>query len=471
MKQSLGLVPVSARFACLLGVLGASAFIPQRVAAQAFQPGDLVVTAYGNSSTTTQDGQLTAISLMDFSPSGGAAVKSVVLPVADGVGGLGNLGVVGEYGSSSEGNLQPSADGRFLTLGAYGATASANGIQAATNAANGTTFPAGTPYNVATIALGQSADTDVPRIAVLIDVNGNVNSATALTDLYNTNNPRAVYTSDGTSVYLSGQGDGLTTDQGIFLVPAGLNTGTSSTTPTGIYNSVDTRFVTAYGGNLYFSVDKKAVVTGIFEFTGLPTASASPLPITPASNGRSGSNEVNYSPEGFFFANPSLLYVADTGQPKNKSGSVQGAGGIQKWVLSGGVWSLAYVFNNPAQFVTHAGSPKATTGETGFEAITGKVSGDTIQLYAVSYTAADDQPNGLYTVTDVMAATANPGAVPVELESAAGNGAMVFKGVAIALSPDTATDTPAMPTWALVVLGSMVAVGGAWMLGRRPSLA
>jgi hypothetical protein len=461
----------SRKRACLLGIafiFGFADLGATRAFALLFKPGDLVVTAYGNSATSSLDGQPTAISLIEFSVAGGPPVSTFVVPTADGVGASANLGVVGEYGSSSEGNIQVSSNGQFLTFGAYGATASASGIQAATNAANGTSFALGTPYSTSTIALGQSADADVPRVATEIDINGNVNSSTVFTDLFNTNNPRSVFSSDGTSVYISGQGDGNATDQGIFFASTGLNTVTSSSTPAGIYNSVDTRFVSGYAGNLFFSVDKKSIITGIFEFTGLPTTSMNPVRITAASNGLTGASGVNYSPEGFFFANATTLYVADTGQPKNKSGGVSGDGGIQKWTLSGGSWQLQYTFKNPSTFVSRAAGPQATSGETGFEAITGQVSGNSVQLFAVSYTAADDQANGLYTISDTVDATSNPGTTVTQIESAPGAGGIVFKGVAFSLVQPSVGE-PAIPVWGLVLMAVLLVWAASRFLSKQVS--
>jgi hypothetical protein len=189
--------------------------------------------------------------------------------------------------------------------------------------------------------------------------------------------------------------------------------------------------------------------------------------VTAANNGLTGSSEVNYSPEGFFFANATTLYVADTGQPKNKTSPVSGGGGIQKWVFAGGTWNLQYIFNNPSAFVPRSSSPRATTGETGFEAITGKIVGGNVTLYAVSYTATDDEANGLYEVTDTLSASSNPGTVPSEIESAPGSGGIVFKGVAIALTPAQSTDTPAMPWQALVALAAVLACAGYMALAKE----
>ena len=412
--------------------------------AQLFTPGDLVVSAYGSTVATLADGAPTAISLLEYAPTGGTPLLADTLPTADGVNGSANLGVVGEYGSSSEGNIQLSGNGQYLTIGGYSATQAAAGIQASTNTANGTTFPVGTPYSTSTVALGQSTDTDVSRVAVLIDANGNVNSSTAFNDLYNTNNPRAVYSATGASIYISGQGDKSTSDQGIFYAPTGTNTTTSSNKPTGVYNAYDTRYVTGSNGNLYYSLDKKGSPTGIFQISGLPTGAATGTQITAANNGLTGTAKVNYSPEGFFFANANTLYVADTGVPK--AGGT-GDGGIQKWTLTGSTWSLAYTLTDPA-FVSPTAAATATSGETGFEAITGEISAGAVHLFAVSYTAGDDNPNGLYEITDSLSATTGTGETFTELESAAGNGGEVFKGVSFA--PNA---VPEPSTWALAGLG------------------
>ena len=441
-------IPSLHRRTALFGI--ASLLVAASSQAQLFTPGDLVVSTYGNTSSTLSDGAPTPINLLEFLPTGGPAILTDTLPTTDGVGGSANLGVVGEYGSSSEGNIQLSGNGQYLTIGGYSASAAAAGIQASTNAANGTNYPVGTAYSTSTVALAQATDTDVPRMAVLVDANGNVNSSTVFNNLYNTNNPRAVYSANGSSVYLSGQGDKSASDQGIFLAATGTNTKTGSGTATGIYNAYDTRFVTGSNGNLYYSLDKKGSPTGIFQLSGLPTGAATGVQITAASNGLTGAAKVSYSPEGFFFANATTLYVADTGVPK--AGGT-GAGGIQKWTLNAGTWSLQYTLT-PTNFVSPTAAASATSGETGFEAITGQIqAGGLISLYAVSYTAGDANPNGIYQITDNLNGTSGIGETFTELESAAGNGGLVFKG--ISFSPNA---VPEPSTWALL-LGGLGAVG------------
>jgi len=439
----------------------------------AFTTGHLVVLTYGNPAANSYiDGNTTAISLLQF-PSAitAGATPTSTFTVPTTTSGA-NVGVGGEYGSSSEGNLQLSGDGHYLTFGAYNAAQAAAGIQANTNSANGTSFTIGTPYSNNTIALGQSADSDVSRVAVLVDAYGNVNSSTTFNNLYNINNPRSVYSSSGTSVYFSGQGDKLTTDQGLFYALVG-----TQNTPAGIYNAEDTRFTQVYGGNLYYSLDKKGKPTGIFEFNGTPTSTATATQITAANNG----GGINYSPEGFYFANATTLYVADTGVPKAEG---TGAGGIQKWVYNGSSWQLKYEFPNPANFVAPSAAANATAGETGFEAVTGQVVNGVAYLYAVSYTAGDANPNGLYGITDTVSATALAGQTFTEIAAAPGiqvSGAppseslsgttpdYVFKGVSFAPQPIPSVDTPAMPQWALIGLGAILFSLGTWLLPARRS--
>jgi autotransporter-associated beta strand protein len=417
----------------------ASLLVCASASASSFTPGDLIVSTYGFSSTNEADQTPTPITLVEYSTSGGSPILTDALPTADGIGGSGNMGVDGEYGSSSEGNIQLSGNGQYLTFAGYSASAAAEGIQASTNMANGTDFPLGTAFGKSTVDLAQSTDTNVPRVAVRVDSDGNVDSSTVLDDLYNTNNPRSVYSGDGSTFYISGQGDKLASDQGIFFGQVGLNTVTTSSTPTGIYNAAQTRVVTAYNNNLYYSIDTSSL-TGIWKFSGMPTSSASATRIIPPNNGLSGSSEVFYSPEGFYFANADTLYVADTGDPKEGS---LGDGGIQKWTFNGSSWALQYTLTPTTSGWVPAGKTATTSnGESGFAGITGEVVGTgaaaTVELFAVSYTLGDDNPDGIYAINDTLDASSGSGETFKEIESARGNGGPVFKGVSFAPVSQTA---------------------------------
>jgi hypothetical protein len=97
-----------------------------------------------------------------------------------------------------------------------------------------------------TAALGQTTSltaanqmgtvyTTVPRVVALIGANGSVDTSTALTGVFNTNNPRSAATVNGSSFYVSGQGASKTDPtQGVFLASLG------ATTATPIDNTTDT---------------------------------------------------------------------------------------------------------------------------------------------------------------------------------------------------------------------------------------
>jgi hypothetical protein len=389
-------------------------------------------TGTGNSSSTGYgDNQAAPFTLFQYTLIGTASatyVNSLVLPQSATAG---NFPVSGEYGSSSEGTLQLSGSGRYLTVMGYGVNAAAFG-------ANPPLFGAA-PSN----ALGQSGSltgqtyTAVPRVIALIDSNGKVNSSTALFNVFNTNNPRSIYTLDGTtSAYVSGQGSGSDATGGVFLTPLGaVNnaptpiTGLDTTTNT---ISQDTREVQVYNDRLYVSVDTKGGSNSARSYIGTLGA-AGPLPtdtvggpvmlsnygntggtgketITTGSNSNgNGINtglQINLSPNNYFFANPSTLYVSDGGNPKNNSAnSTLGDGGLQKWINTSadgsGTWNLAYTLHQGLNLVANT----SASGSTGLYGLAGLVNGATVQLYATDYTLQDLDPTHLFGITDTLSFT------------------------------------------------------------------
>jgi hypothetical protein len=103
--------------------------------------------------------------------------------------------------------------------------------------------------------------------------------------------------------------------------------------------------------------------------------------------------------------------------------AASGTGGLQKWVLVGGTWQLAYTLTaglNLGQPYTVAGYPTGTNPVTslpwapepdGLRQIAGKVNGDgTVTIYAVTSTVSGsgDQgadPNQLVVISDKLSAT------------------------------------------------------------------
>jgi PEP-CTERM motif len=439
-----------------------------------FTTGDVVVSVEGDGAGggSYTDNQAAPLSLYEFGSSGTGFVGSLVLPQTNSGA---NFAVSGEYGSSSEGTLQLSGNGRYLTIAGYGVNA---------NAFNAN--PGSYSVDPTNTALGQSGSqtgqgyTAVPRVIALIGQNGSVNSSTALYNVFNANNPRSVYTVDGTSFYVSGQGNYPDATGGVFYATLGSHSATSITgTDAGSGTSQDTREVQVYNGQLYVSTDSKKGSTnrnyiGTLGAQGaLPTSEANggagpamlpgygnsggtgKITVTAANAnnvnaGLVGQNKtVNLSPENYFFASADTMYVADSGAPKNDSAnSPLGDGGLQKWTLSNGAWTLDYTLSAGLDLVANSGA----AGSTGLYGLTGKdvtIGGvQEVELFATNYTIGDTDQTYLYGITDVLGdLTAQAGETFATLETAPAD--TTFKGVAFA--PSSAVPEPS--TWAMMLLG------------------
>jgi hypothetical protein len=429
------------------GVYGGTCTVPNGTGTGA---GNSSVGGYG-------DNQAAPLTLFQFSPVGTgsvAYVNSLVLPQTA-VGG--NLPVSGEYGSSSEATLQLSGNGQYLAVLGYG-------INAATFNASPAAYGA-SPSN----ALAQSGSltgqsyTPVSRVLALIDANGNVSSTTALFNVFNLNNPRSVYTANGTSAYVSGQGASGDATGGVFYTTVGA-TNTAPVAITGLdttNNTVaqDTREVQIYNNTLYVSADTKGGSNAARDYIGtlgtpgnppttlvgppvqlnnFGTSSSGKYTITtgPDSNGNAfnAGLQINLSPNNYFFANPATLYVADGGNPKNNSAnSSLGDGGLQKWINSkadgSGTWTLAYTLYNGLGLVKNSN----TTGSTGLYGLAGTVVNGNVLLYATDYTLNDLDGTHLFGITDNLSyTTASQAASEIFTTLASAPSDSNFKGVAFA---------------------------------------
>ncbi|MGB8888519.1 MAG: hypothetical protein WCC87_17455 [Candidatus Korobacteraceae bacterium] len=424
-----------------------------------FTPGNLVVTVEGcgvHGGTCTNvpngtgngsgnssvggfgDNQAAPLTLFQYTPNGTASasyVNSLVLqPTAAGA----NVPLAGEYGSSSEGTVQLSAGGQYLTIMGYGINVGAFNLNPDAYGA----APSGALAQSGSLT-GQSY-TPVPRTLTLIDANGNVNSSTAIYNIFNTNNPRSAFTLNGTTAYVSGQGSGSDATGGVFYLPVGAPD-TSPTAITGLDASgktiaQDTRTVQILNNTLYVSVDSKEGsgnnrsyigTLGSPPATGYYNNGSGPTMLTGYGNtggtgketittgvNSNGNNlnaglPINLSPSNYFFASPSVLYVADTGAPKNDSNGDNnstgtaniGNGGLEKWVNSqsngSGTWSLAYTLWQGLNLVNNGN----TSGTSGLYGLAGTVSGNTVQLYVTNYTLNDLDYTYLYGITDNLTFT------------------------------------------------------------------
>lgn len=400
-----------------------------------FTAGDIVISVVGGvDGNGYTDNQATPVILEEIDPTTGTIVGVMELPqTASGA----NNAFSGEYGSSSEGLLQLAANDQSLVIAGYDVSAAAYNA----GESNGNNI-----YGNAALAQSTSIEggtyTAVARVIANISYNGNVDTSTALYNVFNTNNPRSVATVDGSSFYISGQGVKGDTTQGVYLVTDG------SSTATEIYDATDTREVEIYNGTLYVSIDSTQNNTaGIASFGTLPTGSTTAdvltgiqtsVTLTAAEentvNASAVGTSVALSPEQYFFANATTLYVADGGDPK---GGTVGDGGLQKWTLDPktGVWTLDYTLSAGLNLVENS----AISGTTGLIGLSGVLNANgTVTFYATNSTLTDLGQTYLYTITDdVNATTLSSSESFTVVETAAAD--TNIRGVAV--SPSAPTDT------------------------------
>jgi hypothetical protein len=371
-------------------------------AAAAFTPGNLVISISGDGdgSGVYGDNQASPMTLEQITTSG-SIVSQIVMPetttVVDGVT---EYAISSEYGSSSEGTLELSADGHSLVIAGYGVnpqTYNEGGAAVYGNAAEAqsTSIPGG-------------QFTAVRRVIADINADGTIDTSTALYNVFNTNNPRSVATVDGSSFYISGQGAKGDTTGGVFYTTDGASSGTA------IDDTTTTRTAEIYNGSLYVSADNKGGLTGIVDYGPLaslspPSGEVTPTVVIPGTvtltasngntvNGSDAGSVVNLSPENFFFANSTTLYVADGGDPKN--GGI-GDGGLQKWTFDGTQWTLDYTLSAGLNFVPDT----STSGTSGLIGLTGEVVGDSVELFATNETLTDLDQTYVYEISDQLDAT------------------------------------------------------------------
>ena len=197
--------------------------------------------------------------------------------------------------ATSEGALELSADGHYVTLAGYDADQGTAGVASSTSVT-------------------------INRIAGRVDASGNVDTSTRIDALISGNNVRSAATSDGTSFWVGGA------TSGVVYIALGATGGTSILASPG-----NVRVVDVFGGQLYGS-SGSANFTNVFAVgTGLPTTTATEAALA-------GMPTTGASPYAFAIVAGNVLYVAD-------DRAVASGGGVQKWTLSAGTWTLTTTFN------------------------------------------------------------------------------------------------------------------------------
>ncbi|MBL8726360.1 MAG: hypothetical protein JNK49_20115 [Planctomycetes bacterium] len=284
-----------------LRLLAAAALAASLSSQSPFTVGNLVVV-------TVNTGAIASAVTLDEYTTTGTLVQSIPLPTLPS-GTQHGLTIRGN--AASEGYLNVSADGRYLVLGGYEA-------------------PVGTPG----ATLEAAAAATFPRVIARVDLQGNIDTSTALLDAYDggtgtAGNFRSVASVDGSSFWTAGTG--VSPSAGVRHVP---NLGDSTSTFLNGSSPTNCRVVGIYDSLLY-TTSASTVYLGVCSVgSGLPTTPGqqiSLLPGFPTSGGTSASSTYD-----FFWADPNTVYVADDNVPAST------VGGISKWTFNGTTWSRAY---------------------------------------------------------------------------------------------------------------------------------
>jgi hypothetical protein len=250
--------------------------------AAAFTTGNVVVSQYGDGSTTLSSAAA-AVAVLEYLPSTanqGSPVQTISIPSS----GAGQL--TGAGSSGTENYISRSTDGTILTFGGY-------------NASAGTLTVATTTATVAAREIGK------------VDVNGNYSLVLAgPTTMYSGANIRSVV-SDGVNYWLAGSSGGEW-----YSANGATPIQLCSTNPS------NARVIRIFNGNLYVSSGSSPSV-GINAFSGIPTSGVASPTLIMAS---SGPYDFAISPAG------TVAYIANN------------SAGIEKWVYSGGTWTKQFTF-------------------------------------------------------------------------------------------------------------------------------
>ncbi len=262
-----------------------------------FTPGRLVVVA-----ATPNAG---------FAPNTASLISLLEYPVAVNAVSTGTLqlpatgtGTKFTNSASATSNLNLQFNGTEFTLGGYDAVENTAGITGSTASV-------------------------ISRVAAIVPVAGTV-SYVSLNDAFNTNNFRGVF-KDGNNLWASGTG--TTGTGGIRYFTTGP---TSIAIQGGAPAPTNTRVVSGFGGNLYFSNSSNISTgaSGIWRISGFATeATTSSLIIAVPSFGTTAPSAYDFA-----FTGTSTCYVAD-------DRSLATGGGLYKFVSAdnGVTWTLDYL--------------------------------------------------------------------------------------------------------------------------------
>jgi len=266
-----------------------AAFAALSISAYAqFLPGNLAVLRVGNGTEALSTGGNS--SFIDQYTVAGGYVNSVSIPNS------GPGSVVLEGNRTAAAFLSLSPDNQYLTFAGYNALPGNGGV-----------------------SVQSSIGTLVPRVVGQVDLAGNFTLAASTTVGFSANSFRSALT-DGSGNYW-GIGSSQALGGPYYMAPG---------TPGYMQTTLVTfRAANIFNGSIHVSITGSAGSgPGIYAFSGMPTAAATPTQVIPTGTG-AGTGDFEINGAG------TVAYIAD-------DRAVASGGGIQKWTFDGTSWSLAY---------------------------------------------------------------------------------------------------------------------------------
>ncbi|MEO6437233.1 MAG: PEP-CTERM sorting domain-containing protein [Tepidisphaeraceae bacterium] len=390
----------------------ASALIPLSSAATAapILPGNLVVVrAAGGpngdaSAALLGSGTAAAVFFDEYTPAGSFVQSILVNQTVSAIEGA-QRALTLSGTQNLEGHITLSQDGNYMAIAGYNQAPTVIGTNA-------------------------SAATAVERVVGLLNLgSGTVNTATAFADAVSQQSVRSAYSTNGSNVWLGGNGGNNVTiaatsitTNGIHFGQVGVNNGIS-TLSTQLNSSglvANNRTINVFNGRMYVSNGNTSSPTApargvdIFSSFSIPTTGGQSLISLPGFPTTAGP-----APDDYWFMNDDTVYLADV-----RTDGING--GIQKWARNVGtnVWELQYTMTGVGNGLTTIGG-----GAAGVHGLTGYINGlNQAVLFATGFDGAGANQTKLFTLTDIGAASPY-----TTLATSAVNTA--FRGVEIALLP------------------------------------
>lgn len=258
--------------------------------------GNLFVVRVGDGTTALSNAATPTF--LDEYTTAGVLVQSIVMPTAASGS---NQPMTNSGTATSEGFLNVSDNGLYLTLAGYGV-----------------------PPGLASVATTLAATT--PRVVARVDLAGVVDTSTALSDAYSGGNIRSVVSTDGFVFWTTGS------NGGVRFAPLGATTtiGINAGAPSNV------RVAGIYNGQLYATSSSTGYFSVCSVGTGIPTSGPATISVLPGLPNTTGPSAYD-----FWFADPQTLYIAD-------DRVVLSNGGIHKYSLVAGTWTLQYILQPAA---------------------------------------------------------------------------------------------------------------------------